>query len=119
MGVAFIPMPYTVEVHRAGGETGEYDDHGNPVIAPPTVTDVPAAGWSEPGDEAKSHAAQALGVDLAVELLADAGRIDLGETVVLPDDPVEYTAATRKNYDFGPFGFTPGLDVIGLTARKG
>ena len=113
-------MPYTVEVHRAGGTVpGEYDDHGNPVVRPPQVITVPAAGWSSPGDEAKSHAAQALGVDLAVELLADAGAIDLGETVVLPDDPVEYTAQTRKNYDFGPFGFVPGLDVIGLAARKG
>lgn len=112
-------MPYTVEVHRAGGETGEYDAHGNPVIAPPTVESVDAAGWSEPGDEAKTHAAQALGVDLVVELLADAGRIDLGETVVLPDGDTEYTAATRKNFDFGPFGFRPGLDVIGLVARKG
>ena len=118
--MAFIPMPYRVEVTREGGDvTGEYDDHGNPIIAPPQVIDVPAAGWSSPGDEAKAHAAQALGVDLAVELLSEAGAIDLGETVVLPDDPVEYIAQTRKNYDYGPFGFVPGLDVIGLVARKG
>lgn len=118
--MAFIPMPYTVEVHRAGGTVpGEYDAHGNPITRPPQVIDVPAAGWSSPGDEAAADARQALGVDLAIELLAEAGRIDLGETVVLPDDPVEYTAQTRKNFDVGPFGFVPGLDVIGLVARKG
>lgn len=116
--MAFIPMPYRLQVDRpAGGETGEYDAHGNPIIAPPSTFWVSVAGWSAPGDEAVANAAQALGVDLALELLADAGTIDLGDVVTI--DGGKYTAVTRANYDYGPFGFTPGLDVIRLTARKG
>lgn len=116
--MAFIPMPYRVEVTRDGGDaTGEYDAHGNPIIAPPSTFWVSAAGWSEPGDEALANAQQALGVDLALELLADAGTIKLGDIVTI--DGGKYTAVTRANYDYGPFGFTPGLDVIRLTARKG
>ena len=116
--MAFIPMPYRVEVTREGGyASGEYDAHGNPIIAPPSTFWVSAAGWSEPGDEAVANAQQALGVDLALELLADAGTIDLGDIVTI--DGGKYVAVTRANYDSGPFGFTPGLDVIRLTARKG
>ena len=111
-------MPYTVVVARDGGEpTGKYDDHGNPIPSIPEVFEVAAAGWSAPGDEAVATARDALGVDLAVELLADAGRIALGDTVTI--DGEEYLAVTRANYDFGPFGFQPGLDVIRLTARRG
>lgn len=118
--MAFIPTPYSVTVHRpGGGASGAVDDWGDPIPSPPSTREVPAAGWSAPGDEAAANTSQALGVDLAVELLAEAGRIDLGDTVVLPDGDTKYTAVTRKNYDFGPFGFRPGLDVIGLTARKG
>ena len=116
--MAFIHMPYTVRVTRAGGgETGEFDDHGIPIVSPPKVFDVAAAGWSEPGDEAVANARTALGVDLAVELLADAGKVALGDTVEI--DGAEFTAVVRKNFDYGPFGFRPGLDVIQLTARKG
>ena len=118
MSMSFIPKPYTVRVIRpGGGETGEYDDHGNPITSPPSSFEVSAAGWSAPGDQAKANAAQALGVDLALELLGDAGRIDLGDVVTV--DGQDFDVVGRKNYDFGPFGFTPGLDVIQLTARKG
>lgn len=111
-------MPYRVEVTRSGGDfTGEYDAHGNPIISPPSTFWVSVAGWSAPGDEAVSNAAQALGVDLAIELLADAGTINLGDTVTI--DGRTYVAVTRANYDYGPFGFTPGLDVIRLTERTG
>ena len=116
--MAFIPMPYRLQVDRpAGDETGEYDAHGNPILAAPETLWVSAAGWSAPGDEALANAQQALGVDLALELLADAGTINLGDIVTI--DGGKYVAVTRSNYDYGPFGFTPGLDVIRLTARKG
>lgn len=115
--MAFIPMPYTVQVHRPGRATGEVDDHGNEIMAPPTTFDVAAAGWAEPGDEAVANAREALRVELSCELLADSGRVDLGDTVTI--DGRDFRAVTRKNYDFGPFGFTPGLDVIGLTRVEG
>lgn len=116
--VAFIPMPYMVTVTRPGGaDTGEYDAHGNPVLSQPRTFEVAAAGWSAPGDEAAADARQALGVDLAIELLADAGRVALGDTVTI--DGSDYLVVRRKNFDTGPFGFRPGLDALHLTARKG
>lgn len=116
--VAFIPMPYTVTVTRPGGaDTGEYDAHGNPIPSQPRIFEVSAAGWSSPGDEAAADARQALGVDLAIELLADTGRIALGDVVTIDGD--DFQVVRRKSYEAGPFGFRPGLDVLHLTARKG
>lgn len=116
--MAFIPMPYRLQVDRPGGdETGEDDAHGNPILSAPETLWVSAAGWSAPGDEAVANASQALGVDLAIELLAEAGTVSLGDTVHI--DGRTYVAVTRANYDYGPFGFKPGLDVIRLTERTG
>lgn len=113
-----FPCPYRLQVEREGGAvTGEFDANGNPILAAPSTFWVAAAGWSAPSDESKADAAQALGVDLVLELLADAGTIALGDVVTIEGE--RYTAVTRANYDFGPFGYSPGLDVIRLTARKG
>ena len=116
--MSFIPTPHIVTVTREGGaETGQFDDHGNPVLSPPRVFDVSVAGWAAPGDEAVRDMQSALGVDLALELYPVAGLIALGDVVTV--DGADYTVARRKNFDSGPFGFVPGLDVLYLVARKG
>lgn len=109
-----IPRPYTVAVTRTGPE--EYDEWGDPVTTTTTET-VPAAGWAAPNDEAKATVESAGFVEYRLDLYAEANRIDVGDRVTVDGSTLEVLA--RANYDRGPFGFTPGLDVLKLGRTLG
>lgn len=108
-------MPYTVQLLRPD-IVGE-DAFGNDVTVPQTPVDVLAAGWSEPSAQAKQTFDAPEHVTYALDLLAESGAVAVGDSVKV--DGTVYRAIGRANYDHGPFGFMPGIDVIKLGRRTG
>lgn len=113
--VAFIPMPFEVQLLRP--DIVGTDELGNDVTRKQPPIAVPAAGWSEPSDQAKQTFDAPEHVTYALDLLAEAGRIKVGDSVRV--DGVTCRAVGRANYDHGPFRFEPGIDVIKLGRSTG
>lgn len=108
-------MPFEVQLLRP--DIVGTDELGNEVTRKQPPIAVPAAGWSEPSDQAKQTFDAPEHVTYALDLLAEAGRIKVGDSVRV--DGVTYRAVGRANYDHGPFRFEPGIDVIKLGRSTG
>lgn len=110
------PMPYVVPLVRHM-ESTEVDAHGVPVPGGTISKDVPVAGWAVPTIEYTSNPATAGHVAYDINVYAKAGEVQPGD--VLTINGREVTAVKISNYDHGPFGFQPGLDVVGCNATEG
>lgn len=115
IGVAFIPMRYTVQ--RLRDDLIEQDAHGDDVKRPLPPVDVAAAGWFEPTAEAKNTYRDFDHVSYDLDLQADAGKIVVGEMVIVGGE--KFRVIGKSNYDNGPFGFQPGLDFLRLHRTEG
>lgn len=93
------------------------DSHGNKVTRPLPPVDVAAAGWFEPSAEAKNTYRDFDHVSYDLDLQADAGKIVVGEMVLVGGE--KFRVIGKSNFDHGPFGFQPGLDFLRLHRTKG
>lgn len=93
------------------------NDHGDEVTTAETTEEVAAAGWAEPSDVDRSTFTAPAHYEYALDLYADAGHIVVGDDVDV--DGTRYKAIGRANFDHGPFGWAPGLDVIKLGRSTG
>lgn len=110
------PMPYVVPLVRYM-ESTEVDAHGVPLPGGTISKVVPVAGWAVPMIEYTANPAVSGHVAYDIDVYAKAGEVKLGD--VLTIDGWEVTAVKIANYDKGPFGFQPGLDVVACNATEG
>lgn len=114
MAKSFIPLRHEVIRVRRLQETG-VNDLGNDVIV--DVEDevpVKVAGWATP-QAAEPKLAGHDRRTVVVELLAPTGEFRPEDAVRIPgrDDLLE-VVGEPENYDHGPFGFAPGIEVVNL-----
>lgn len=104
-------LPYTVARLRRE-LSPEVDELGNPQWVTSSTT-VPVAGWAVPtSDEPKLTRHDRLTVD--VEMFAPSGTFQHDDEVDLPPYGRCKVVGWPENYDHGPFGWSPNLEVINL-----
>lgn len=111
MVTPFILLPH--QVSRVRSEVvPDADGLGNDVRQESTTT-VSVAGWAVPtSDEPKVAGHDRLEVDL--ELYAPSGVFHPDDEVVIAPYGRLRVLGWPENYDHGPFGFVPGVEVINL-----
>lgn len=113
MQVAF-PLPYSV-IRVTRTATKRRDALGNFVVDESDLEQpVQVAGWAVPSsDEPKLAGHNRRTVE--VELFAPAGVFHLSDGVKLPDrSDVLEVIGEPENYEYNPFGWSPGLEVVNL-----
>ena len=71
-------------------------------------------GWSVPQSSEPKLAGHSQRV-VSVELLAPVGAFSANDAVKLPDrDDVLEVIGEPENYEHGPFGWSPGIEVVNL-----
>ena len=75
-------------------------------------------GWSVPQSSEPKLAGHSQRV-VSVELLAPVGAFSANDAVKLPDrDDVLEVIGEPENYEHGPFGWSPGIEVVNLGGVK-
>lgn len=114
MVTPFIPLPHrVVRVRRT--RRPEVNELGNDVWVDEEVEDpVMVAGWATPNSDEPKEAGHDRRV-VTVELYAPTGEFRPEDAVRIPgrDDLLE-VIGEPENYDHGPFGFSPGVEVVNL-----
>ena len=75
-------------------------------------------GWSVPQSSEPKLAGHSQRV-VTVEMLAPVGAFTVNDAVKLPDrDDVLEVIGEPENYEHGPFGWSPGIEVVNLGGVK-
>ena len=93
--------------------SGERDQLGNEVWVD-EEHEVPVYGWAVPQSSEPKLAGHTQRV-VAVEMLAPVGAFTANDAVKLPgrNDVLE-VIGEPENYEHGPFGWSPGIEVVNL-----
>ena len=80
--------------------------------------EILAYGWSVPQSSEPKLAGHSQRV-VVVELLAPVGAFTANDAVKLPDrEDVLEVIGEPENYEHGPFGWSPGIEVVNLGGVK-
>lgn len=109
-----FPLPHEV-IRITRTRTLEVDELGNDVWVEAELEEpVLVAGWSVPTSDEPKMAGH-LRVTVDVELLAPSGVFRPEDAVKLPDrEDVLEVVGEPENFDHGPFGWVPDLEVVNL-----
>lgn len=105
-----IPLPFTC--HHERWQAGADDDHGNPTSSWQDPVEVPCVWWSPASNEPASGSGDR--VSAAVVLVVDSDvEVDHRDRFTVDGRRFE-VIGLPKDYDHGPWGFTPKRRVVEL-----
>lgn len=114
--MSIFPTPWTVTLHARS--TGTKDAHGNPVESWATPgTEEPVYGWAPPSPDSQPFDANRTPVVRDLDVYAPASAAKPKDQMSV--NGVRYEVVGQpENFNYGPFGFAPGVRVSLLRVEE-